>query len=81
MQRAGDDRLAARLSNLPHGALVEALVACMTEGRTAAEARVAKHSPLPEWAITGVLQSESLLPCVFASLDFEDGAAAAVCRI
>ena len=79
MPRAGDDRLVARLQSLPHGSLVETLVACMIEGRSAAEACIAKHQPLPEWAVSGVLQSESLLPCVFASLDLEDTAAAVVC--
>ena len=79
MPCAGDDRLEARLQALPHAALVEALAACMTDGRPAAEACVAKHLPLPEWARSGVLLSEHLLPCVFASLAVEDGAAAAVC--
>ena len=75
MPCAGDVRLVARLQALPHAALVEAFAACMTDGRPAAEACVAKHFPFPEWARSGVLLSEHLLPCLFASLTLEDGGA------
>ena len=78
MHQAGDDRLAARLTSLPHNALVEVLVASMTEGRAAAEACIAKHLPLSKSTIE-VLLSRDLLPHVFASLEMTDGAAAAVC--
>ena len=54
MPCAGDDRLEARLQALPHAALVEALAACMTDGRPAAEACVAKHLPFPERACKSV---------------------------
>ena len=46
---------------------------------TQAEALLAAHDPVPQWAVEGVFLSSDLMPHVLAPLELEDGAAAAAC--
>ena len=77
-------RLAARLEHLSHAALVELCALACTldahDSRTAADAALARHDPLPTWAVDDVLLSSDLAPRVMEKLEVKDGAAAAVCR-
>ena len=75
-------RLAARLFELSHAQLLEIAIAgceASTEVESRADAILAAHKPLPQWAVEGVLLSGDLVPHLLAPLQLEDGAAAAVC--
>ena len=88
-------RLAARLALLPHDVLVQSLshralaecaaLLCANSPADAAraEAALAAHQPVPQWAVEGVLLSTDLLPRLLAPLASGpvsgDGAAAAAC--
>ena len=77
------DRLAARLSHLPHDELVAIAAQGMREGiktRNMGEGKMALHSPLPEWAVTDVLLSPDLLVSVLSTLALRDGYTARVCK-
>ena len=88
---APSSRLAVRLATLPHDALVQlfshealaelAAQACADSPAVAAraEAVLAAHQPVPQWAVEGVLLSSDLVPHVLAPLEQEDGAVAAAC--
>ena len=47
--------------------------------RRAADALLAVHAPVPEWAVSAVLTSDDLVPGLIKPLALADGAAAAVC--
>ena len=75
-------RLTARLFDLSHAQLLEIAVAgceASTEVKNRAEAILAAHKPLAQWAVEGVLLSSDLVPHLLAPLQLKDGAAAAVC--
>ena len=75
-------RLAARLVDLSHAHLLEiAAAGCQasTEVQNRADAILAAHKPLAQWAVEGVLLSSVLVPHLLAPLQLADGAAAAVC--
>ena len=75
-------RLAARLFDLSHAQLLEIAAAgceASTEVKNRADAILAAHMPLAQWAVEGVLLSSDLLPHLLAPLQLQDGAAAAVC--
>jgi ketosteroid isomerase-like protein len=75
-------RIAARLADLSHAQLVEiAAAGCegSTQVKNRADALLAAHKPLAQWAVEGVLLSSDLVPHLLAPLQLEDGAAAAVC--
>ena len=75
-------RLAMRLGELSHAQLLQIAVAgceASSEINNLADAFFATHKPLPQWAVEGVLLSNDLVPHILASLQLEDGAAAAVC--
>ena len=75
-------RIAARLADLSHAQLVEIAAAgcdASTEVKDRADALLAVHKPLAQWAVEGVLLSSDLVPHLLAPLQLEDGAAAAVC--
>ena len=77
-------RLAARLSELSHAQLLEIAVAgceAFPEDASRAEATLAEHKPLAKRFVEGVLLSRDLVPHILASLQLEDGAAAAVCSM
>ena len=75
-------RIAARLADLSHAQLLEIAAAgceASTEVKNRADALLAAHKPLAQWAVEGVLLSSDLVPHLLAPLQLEDGAAAAVC--
>eukprot|EP00964_Phaeocystis_antarctica_P055095 scaffold32393_cov69-Phaeocystis_antarctica.AAC.6 len=75
-------RLAARLFDLSHAQLLEIAAAgceASAEVKNRADAILAAHKLLPQWAVEGVLLSSDLVPRLLAPLQLEDGAAAAVC--
>ena len=75
-------RMAARLADLSHAQLVEIAAAggeASSEVKNRADAILAAHKPLAQWAVEGVLLSSDLVPHLLAPLQLEDGAAAAVC--
>ena len=78
--------LAARLAHaqLSYGALLELCSLTCTldahDSRTAADAALARHDPLPAWAVDEVLLSSDLAPRLTGAMSVKDGAAAAVCR-
>ena len=75
-------RLAARLVDLSHAQLLEIAAAgceASAEVKNRADAILAAHKPLAQWAVEGVLLSSDLVPHLLAPLQLEDGAAAAVC--
>ena len=75
-------RMAARLAGLSHAQLMEIAAAgceASTEVKNRADALLAAHKPLAQWAVEGVLLSSDLVPHLLAPLQLEDGAAAAVC--
>ena len=75
-------RIAARLADLSHAQLVEIAAAgceASTQVKNRADALLAAHKPLAQWAVEGVLLSSDLVPHLLAPLQLEDGAAAAVC--
>ena len=75
-------RVAARLADLSHAQLLEIATAgceASTEVKNRADAILAAHKPLAQWAVEGVLLSSDLVPHLLAPLRLEDGAAAAVC--
>ena len=75
-------RVAARLADLSHAQLVEIAAAgceASTQVKNRADALLAAHKPLAQWAVEGVLLSSDLVPHLLAPLQLEDGAAAAVC--
>ena len=75
-------RIAARLAELSHAQLLEIAAAgceASTEVKNRADAILAAHKPLAQWAVEGVLLSSDLVPHLLAPLQLEDGAAAAVC--
>ena len=49
------------------------------EVKNRADAILAAHKPLPQWAVEGVLLSSDLVPHLLAPLQLKDGAVAAVC--
>ena len=62
-------RLAVRLAKLPHDALAEfAAQLCADDSAAAAqaEALLAAHDPVPQWAVEGVLLSSDLRGVVWA---------------
>ena len=76
------EQMAARLADLSHAQLVEIAAAgceASTEVKNRADALLAAHKPLAQWAVEGVLLSSDLVPHLLAPLQLEDGAAAAVC--
>ena len=80
--KAPASRMAARLADLSHAQLVEIAAAgcdASTEVKNRADAILAAHKPLAQWAVEGVLLSSDLVPHLLAPLQLEDGAAAAVC--
>ena len=76
-------RFAARLGALPHEALVELAAQLCEEGteaqRALADAALAVHAPLPQWAVENVLLSPDLANHLLAPLEQRDYAAAAAC--
>ena len=81
-------RMAARLADLVDlaapgvGELLEIAAAgceASAEVKNRADAILAAHKPLAQWAVEGVLLSSDLVPHLLAPLQLEDGAAAAVC--
>ena len=75
-------RIALRLADLSHAQLLEIAAAgceASTEVKNRADAILAAHKPLAQWAVEGVLLSSDLLPHLLAPLQLQDGAAAAVC--
>ena len=81
-EMAPASRIAARLADLSHAQLVEIAAAgceASTEVKNRADALLAAHKPLAQWAVEGVLLSSDLVPHLLAPLQLEDGAAAAVC--
>ena len=78
-------RLAARLFSLSHAQLLEIAVAgceASPEVKNRAEAILATSMPPHhQGAVDGVLLSSDLVPHILASLQLEDGAAAAVCSL
>ena len=82
MSRAenGSPRAWRRASS--HAQLLEIAAAgwkASTEVQNQADAILAAHKPLAQWAGEGVLLSSDLVPHLLAPLQLEDGAAAAVC--
>ena len=77
-------RLAARLEHLSHAALVELCALACTldahDSRTAADATLARHDPLPAWAVDTVLLSSDIAPRLTGVMAAQDCAAAVVCR-
>jgi hypothetical protein len=64
-------RCEVRLANLPHSVLVEIAAAGMRtseRARRVADEKLAEFTPLPEWAVSGVLLSSDLLPSILAHL-------------
>eukprot|EP00964_Phaeocystis_antarctica_P012816 scaffold7026_cov65-Phaeocystis_antarctica.AAC.15 len=75
-------RIALRLAELSHAQLLEIAAAgceASTDVKNRADAILAAHKPLAQWAVEGVLLSSDLVPHLLAPLQLEDGAAAAVC--
>ena len=76
-------RVAARLADLSHAQLLEIATAgceASTEVKNRADAILAAHKPLAQWAVEGVLLSSDLVPHLLAPLQLEDGQRpAAVC--
>ena len=75
-------RLAARLVDLSHAQLLEIAAAgceASAEVKNRADAILAAHKPLAQWAVEGVLLSSDLVPRLLAPLTLKDCAAAAVC--
>ena len=75
-------RIALRLVELSHAQLLEIAAAgceASTEVRNRADAIIAAHKPLAQWAVEGVLLSSDLVPHLLAPLQLVDCAAAAVC--
>jgi hypothetical protein len=75
-------RIALRLADLSHAQLLEIAAAgceASAEVRNRADAILAVHKPLAQWAVEGVLLSSDLVPHLLAPLQLADGAAAAVC--
>lgn len=75
-------RTAARLAHLPYDELLKIAAAgceASTEVKNRADAILAAHKPLAQWAVEGVLLSSDLVPHLLAPLLMEDGAVAAVC--
>ena len=75
-------RIAARLADLSHAQLLEIAAAgcdASTEVKNRADALLAAHKPLAQWAVEEVLLSSDLVPHLLAPLQLDDGAAAAVC--
>ena len=81
-EMAPASRMAARLADLSHAQLVEIAAAgceASTQVKNRADALLAAHKPLAQWAVEGVLLSSDLVPHLLAPLQLEDGAAAAEC--
>ena len=67
-------RMAARLADLSHAQLVEIAAAgcdASTEVKNRADALLAAHKPLAQWAVEGVLLSSDLVPHLLAPLQLE----------
>ena len=65
MPRPTSSRLALRLESLSHAELLElAVLGCETNATVSARADtlLARHKPLPGWAVSQVLLSDDLLP-------------------
>ena len=71
-----------RLKPLTYGQLLECAVeqAHTCKARRITNQHLAKHTPLPEWAVTHVLLSADLLPHVIHTLGAADLSAMRVCR-
>ena len=77
------ERFSARLAARSHAELLEfAARGCHESAdiRRDADAELAIRTPVPDWAVNQVLLSPDLVPHIFASLELEDHAAAAVCK-
>ena len=87
-------RLTTRLAKLPAGVLAQVAADAMlvispgiiTEPQSRAcrqrvENIFATHTPVPQWAVSGVLLSPDLLHAIFAPFVVEDGRVAAVCKV
>ena len=64
-------RIALRLVDLSHAQLLEIAAAgceASTEVRNLADAKLAAHKPLAQWAVEGVLLSSDLVPHLLAPL-------------
>ena len=75
-------RMGPRLFELSHAQLLEIAAAgceASADVKNRADAILAAHMPLPQWAVEGVLLSSDLVPHLLAPLQLEDGAVAAVC--
>ena len=75
-------RIALRLVDLSHAQLLEIAAAgceASAEVKNRADAILAAHKPLPQWAVEGVLLSSDLVPHLLAPLQLQDGVVAAVC--
>ena len=75
-------RIALRLAELSHSQLLEIAAAgceASADVKNRADAILAAHKPLPQWAVEGVLLSSDLVPHLLAPLQLADCAAAAVC--
>ena len=76
-------RIAARLADLSHAQLLEiaAGLQASTEVKNRADALLAVHKPLAQWAVRGCCSPRATWcrTCCAAPLQLEDGAAAAVC--
>ena len=75
-------RIALRLFDLSHAQLLEIAAAgceASTEVKNRADAILAAHKPLAQWAVEGVLLSSDLVPHLLAPLQLADCAAAGVC--
>ena len=75
-------RIALRLGELSHAQLLEIATAgceASAEVKNRADAILAAHKPVPQWAVEGVLLSSDLVPHLLAPLQLTDGTVAAVC--
>ena len=76
-------RVKSRLEHLTKAQLLDLAAAqagATAAGRRLADAHLAEHAPLPEWAVSNVLLSSDLLPHVMRTLGAEDLAAMRVCK-
>ena len=74
--------MGVRLGELPYAQLLEiATAGCEASAavKNRADAVLAAHKPLAQWAVEGVLLSSDLVPHLLAPLELEDGAVASVC--
>lgn len=76
-------RDAARLALLPYDVLLELASTALSnpEFRRTANALMAQHTPLPEWAVSDVLLSPDLAMHLLSTVEVRDHAVAAVCSV